>query len=449
MEVDPELVKKYERPGPRYTSYPTVPAWTKGVGPGEFAERLEVAGRAEPDAPLSLYVHLPFCKRLCTYCGCNVAITRYPKKADEYIDHLAKEMDLAAGRLGKRRKVAQLHWGGGTPTFLNVAQLERLIGEMKARFEWLDDAEVSVEVNPVVTTAAQLEALRKGGFTRLSMGVQDFDPLVQKTINRYQTEEQTRELLKAARSLGFAGVNFDFVYGLPHQTSESWAKTMEAVVEMRPDRFAFFAFAYLPEQIRHQAKLPVEAMPRGKAKLDLFRKAFADVVGAGYVAIGMDHFALPDDELAQAQRARSLWRNFQGYSVKRAEDVVAFGMSGISDIHGMYAQSVHDIPAYYAMVQKGELPVERGFACSEDDLRRRAIITQLMCNFWVDLGEGAKDAFAKELEKLRPMEQDGLLELAGNEVTVTKVGRFFVRNIAMVFDAYLDPGSQKRFSQTV
>lgn len=442
------LVKKYEQPGPRYTSYPTVPAWTDSVGPNTLADRLVEASR-EPQTPLSLYFHLPFCRRLCTYCGCNIVITRDQKKADEYIDHLIKEMDLATAKLGARRSVSQLHWGGGTPTFLDVSQLQRLIGEMKARFDFVPDAEISVEVNPVFTTAEQLQVMRDAGFNRLSMGVQDFDPNVQKVINRYQTYEQTSDLLQAARQQGYTGVNFDLVYGLPLQTADSWARTMDQVLAMRPDRFAVYAFAYLPEQIKHQAKLPVAEIPRGKNKLDLFRKAYASIVGSGYQAIGMDHFALPDDELAQAQRKRSLSRNFQGYTVKHAPDVVAFGMSAISDVRGLYAQNAHEIPAYYAAVGKGELPVTKGFVCSDDDRRRRTLITQLMCNFWVDLGEDGQARYASELEQLRPMEQDGLLKLHGNEITISDMGRFFIRNIAMKFDAYLNVNKTVKFSQTV
>jgi len=444
-----ELARKYDQPGPRYTSYPTAPVWTQAVGPHHLADRLESSGRADPETPLSVYFHLPFCKRLCTYCGCNIVISRDQKKADEYIDHLVTELDLVVNRLGKRRKVTQLHWGGGTPTFLDVAQLDRLCAEIWKRFEVQKDAEVSVEVNPVVTTREQLELLRRHGFNRVSMGVQDFDPKVQRTINRYQTGEQTAALVRAARELQYGGVNFDLVYGLPHQTAESWKRTMEQVLEMRPDRFAVYAFAYLPEQIKHQAKLPKDKIPRGPAKLDLFRTAVAAFQGAGYRAVGMDHFALPEDELTKAQERRSLGRNFQGYTVRSAPDVVAFGMSGISDIAGLYAQSTHDLKAYYAALEKGELPTERGFSCSDDDRRRRDVITNLMCNFHVDLGQDGPSYFGKELERLRPMAEDHLVELSGPEITVTKLGRFFVRNIAMIFDAYLKPEGQRRFSQTV
>ncbi len=439
------LVARYDQAGPRYTSYPTVPAWSPLVSAHTHAEQLRLAaGKA---APLSLYFHLPFCARLCTYCGCNMVITRDQSRADSYTDDLIREMDLVVERLGARTSVSQLHWGGGTPTFFDERQLTRLWEEIASRFTLTPEAEVSVEVNPAVTSVRQMEVLRGLGFNRVSMGVQDFDPLVQKTINRYQTEEQTRILLEAARGLGFSGVNFDLVYGLPHQTQESWQRTLDQVLRMRPDRFAIYAFAYMPDQIPHQRKLPVAAMAKGPDKLSLFLAAWSQISDAGYRAIGMDHFALPGDELSLAQERRALGRNFQGYTVQSAQDVVALGASGISDLGGVYAQNARGLDAYRASVQRGELAVVKGFVCSEDDLRRRQIINGLMCNFWTDLGPDAGTRYAPELERLAPLREDGLVELRGGEVSVTPLGRFFVRNVAMAFDAYLREG--QRFSRTV
>jgi oxygen-independent coproporphyrinogen-3 oxidase len=445
-----DLVRRYDTAGPRYTSYPTVPHWTGSFGPADYEARLEEGAREGADASLSLYVHVPFCRKLCTFCGCNVVVSRSSKEADVYLDKVALELDLVAARLGGRRRVSQIHWGGGTPTFLSERQLERLWNELTQRFVVTADAEVSAELNPAVTSNSQLAQLRQLGFNRLSMGVQDFDPKVQKTINRIQTVEQTRNLLLEARRLGFGGVNFDLIYGLPHQNEATWAMTLDEVLAMRPDRFAIYAFAFLPQTIVHQRKLPEAAMPSGPAKLSLLEHATQALLRAGYRAIGMDHFALPEDELSVAQTRRNLWRNFQGYTVRSALDVVAFGVSAISDIAGAYAQNDATLAGYARAVEAGALATTRGVRLTEDDRRRRGLITQLMCNFWVDLGEGGEALFARELEALRPMQADGLLTVKGRELTVTPLGKFFVRNIAMVFDAHLEE-TKKRvvFSKTV
>ncbi len=444
-----ELMRRYDVAGPRYTSYPTAPEWKHDFGPADLGERLEVAGAADRSAPLSLYVHLPFCRSLCWYCGCNVVISKEKAAADRYLDHLALEMDLAVERLGARRAVSQIHWGGGTPTFLTEAQLERLWTELTRRFQVTADAEVAIEVHPALTTPGQLTLLRQLGFNRVSMGLQDFDPAVQQATNRIQTFEQTRALLEHARALGFSGVNFDLIYGLPHQNAESWARTLAQVLELRPDRLAVYSFAFMPQVLKHQKRMPADAIPTGRTKLDLFRAAYGAFVGAGYQPIGMDHFAVPEDELALAQRKRTLGRNFQGYTVKWAADVVALGSTGISDVGGAYAQNVRALPYYYEKVRAGQFATERGFRLSEDDKRRRAVISQLMCNFWVDLGEEGRSYFAPELERLRAFEDDGLVVRTDTQLELTPLGRLFVRNVAMVFDAYLARAAQPRFSRTV
>jgi oxygen-independent coproporphyrinogen III oxidase len=444
-----ELMRRYNVAGPRYTSYPTAPEWRPDFGTDAYAERLEVAGATGSDEPLSLYVHLPFCRSLCWYCGCNVVVAKERSAADAYIDHLLMELEQVMGRMGPRRKLAQVHLGGGTPTFLSEAQLERLWSGLTRHLTPLPDAEVAIEVHPALTTPSQLSLLRQLGFNRVSMGLQDFDPKVQEVTNRLQPFEQTRALLEHARALGFSGVNFDLIYGLPHQTPETWARTLRQVLSLRPDRLAVYSFAFIPDVLKHQRRMPAEALPDAQTKLELFRSAWASFVGAGYRPIGMDHFAVPEDELARAQEKRVLGRNFQGYTVKAAADVVALGATGISDVGGAYAQNVRALPYYYERIQQGRFATERGIRLSEDDRRRRALITQLMCNFWVDLGEdGARD-FAPELEQLRPLEEDGLVRREGHQLEVTPLGRLFVRNVAMVFDTYLRQAGKPRFSRTV
>ena len=443
------LLARYNVSGPRYTSYPTAPMWREDFGADALAERLTDVGRRASSEPLSLYVHLPFCRSLCWYCGCNVVISKDAGAADRYLDHLARELDLMAERLGSRRALSQVHWGGGTPTFLSEAQLERLWTELTRRFTPLPDAEVAIEVHPALTTPGQLSLLRQLGFNRVSMGLQDFDPQVQRTTNRIQTPEQTRALLEHAREWGFSGVNFDLIYGLPHQDAQSWARTLETVLAMRPDRLAVYSFAYMPEVLKHQKRMPAEALPGVRAKLDLFRAAYEGFVRAGYRPIGMDHFAVPEDELARAQAERRLGRNFQGYTVKAASDVVALGSTGISDVGGAYAQNVRPLPYYYARVAEGRLATERGIVLTEDDRRRRAVITQLMCNFWTDLGDEDTRYFAPELERLRAFEDDGLVVRTGSQLELTPLGRLFVRNVAMVFDAHLSRAERPRFSRTV
>lgn len=445
--IDDALLGRLDVPIPRYTSYPTAPVWSENVGRQAYAEALSRAGR-QSGAPLSLYVHIPFCRERCSFCGCNVVISRNTATADAYLEALAHEMDAVAHLLGDRRDVSQIHWGGGTPTFLEPRQIEALWAALTRRFRLLPDAEVAVEIDPKVTTRAQLALLRSLGFNRMSMGVQDLDPAVQEAISRVQTPEQTRDLLDAARALGFRGINFDLIYGLPRQTPRSWARTLAQVLEMSPDRVAAYAFAHVPDLRPNQKRLPLAELPRGAKKLDLFRIAWEAFTRAGYQPIGMDHFARPDDELAEAQSRRVLTRNFQGYSVRAAADVIAFGVSAISDVGGLYAQNSHSITRYQDRIAGGELATERGFACSPDDVRRRAIITQLMCNFHVDLGARAEQEFGGELLRLRALEQEGLVAVSGSAVEVTPLGRIFVRNVASIFDAYLGAG-QRAFSRAI
>lgn len=450
-QVDAAVIARYEQPGPRYTSYPTVPEWSSRFGAADYADKLSQAAREGASSPLSLYFHLPFCRHMCAFCGCNVVVTRDSTKADEYLTHVEHELALVAERLGERRGVSQLHLGGGTPTFLSEEQLARLWKAIQRHFSVKDDAELAVEVNPVVTRLNQLKLLRGFGFNRLSMGVQDFDPDVQDAIDRNQSFELTAGMVTDARRVGFRGVNLDLIYGLPLQTQTKWERTLSRMLEIRPDRIAVYSFAHVPEMKPHQKRLPTDELPSGEAKLSLFRAAYNAFVTAGYQPIGMDHFALPDDELAIAQNARTLWRNFQGYTVKRATDVIAFGISGISDVQGAYAQNTRPLPQYYRAVSGARFATVRGVLLSDDDRRRRSVITDLMCNFWVDLGQDGLNYFHPELEQLHRLEEEGLLTLRGSEVELTSLGRVFVRNVAMVFDPYLRRAKDapKPFSMTV
>jgi oxygen-independent coproporphyrinogen-3 oxidase len=378
-----------------------------------------------------------------------VVVTKDRRRADEYIDHLARELEMVASHLGERRKLSQLHWGGGTPTFLDEAQIARLWGEIARRFTLLPDAEIAIEIDPVVTTKGQIELLRSLRFNRMSMGVQDFDPRVQNAINRVQSPAETHALLDYARGLGFRGINFDLIYGLPLQTPASWAQTLKNVVEMAPDRLAVYSFAFVPQARPHQKRLAVLGRAEGKDKLALYAAAYEAFTRAGYIPIGMDHFARADDELALAQKLQSVTRNFQGYSVKSATDVVAFGVTAIGDVSGAYFQNVAPIVKYYAAIECGRFATERGVVLSVDDQARRAIIRNLMCNFAVDLGARV-GSYTKEVEALRPLEREGLLAIEGSKIELSDLGRMFVRNVAMVFDAYLGGGKNERaFSRTV
>ncbi len=429
-----DALERLDVPAPRYTSYPTAVDWTADFGPDDYARALEAAG-ADEASPLSVYVHLPFCRQRCAFCGCNVVVAKDRSVADRYITHLSMEMDLVAQRLGRRRGAAQIHWGGGTPTFLGELQLEWLWAELTSRFVRLPGAEVAIEVDPSTTSRGQLGLLRGLGFNRLSLGVQDVAPEVLAAVSRPRAFADTLETLEAARALGFSGVNVDLIYGLPFQSPDGWRRTLEQVAALRPDRLAVYSFAHVPSALPHQRRLPPAAIPSGRDKLELLVVAQEVLCARGYVPIGMDHFALPSDELAAAARERRLTRGFQGYGVRRASDVVALGTTGISAVRGTYAQNARRLAHYYAAVGAGRLATERGIALTADDLRRRAVIEELMCYGAVDLGPDGAATFARELEALRALEREGLLRLRGSRLELEPLGRLFVRNVAMAFDA--------------
>jgi oxygen-independent coproporphyrinogen-3 oxidase len=446
IRVTPELLRRYDRPGPRYTSYPTAIEFNTGYDASAYYDSLEVAAARQAD-PLSLYLHLPFCEHRCTFCGCNVVITRHREVAAKYLTYLHREIREVARRLRGRRKVVQYHWGGGTPTYLSVDEMRALQRVVTECFDIQPDAEAAIEVDPRVTSREQIDLLRALGFNRLSMGVQDFDPEVQAIINRNQSERQTRELFEYSRRAGFGSINVDLIYGLPLQKPETFAQTLNTVIELRAERVAVYSYAHVPWLRTQQKGFDPAMLPSGEQKLELFCLAREAFVQAGYRQIGMDHFAVPEDELAKALRTRTLSRNFMGYTVKAAPDMIGLGVSAIGDVAGAYAQNQKKLPRYYDALDRGALPIDRGYRLSADDQLRRYVITQLMCNFHLDkraveerYGVAFDQAFARELAELAA--PDGLIESGfvsadRDALQVEPLGRLFVRNVAMVFDRYL------------
>lgn len=454
MEIDPELLARYDRPGPRYTSYPTAVDFHTGFGPADYAARLTQAA-ARPTEPLAFYTHIPFCTQRCGFCGCHAIVSpRGRAVSDPYVQALKREAGMVAKLLGPRRRVTQYQWGGGTPTYLTPEQITDLFGHFASLFQFEPGAEISVEVDPRVTTIAHLEALSALGFNRLSAGVQDLNPEVQELIGRVQPLEQTADLVAGARRLGFdGGINLDLIYGLPGQQVDSFSDTARAVAALGADRVAIYSFAYVPWLKGHQRGLPKDRLPQRELKLQLLMAARRVFLAAGYVAIGMDHFAKPGDELALALRQGTLHRNFMGYTTRRAGDLVGLGVSAIGSVSGAFAQSHKKLSRYYAALAADTFPTERGYALSQDDRIRGEVILSLMCRFDVDLDAIApRDYFADALQQLRPLVEDGLVEIHGGRVTATDPGRLFIRNVAMCFDAHLAAAQLRpspTFSRTV
>lgn len=445
------LIRKYSTPGPRYTSYPTAPQWSDSVGEAEYRQAL---ARVSPDDSLALYVHLPFCEKLCYYCGCNIQITHDKSRSRSYVEQVISELGLVADNL-RSKAMVQISWGGGTPTFLTLDEIRALQTAILSHFTLQPGAEVSIEIDPRVTTEAQLRLLREIGFNRTSLGVQDFNPQVQEAVNRIQPAEQTRAILDLCRSLGFEGINFDLIYGLPFQTFESFELTVDQVIAMRPDRIALYNYARLPSLLKHQSILEKHPMPDADARVAIFTMALDRLTAAGYLAIGMDHFALKQDSLSRALEEGSLYRNFMGYTVRHANHLIGVGASSIGEVGGGFFQNIKKASEYEAAIAGGRLPTQRGMVLSDDDLRRKWIIQSLMCRFQLDptefertFGASFGKDFETELQSLRPFEGDGILEAHSGKYAVTELGRLFVRNVAMVFDAYLSR-QKATFSRTV
>ncbi len=457
--LTPELLRRHDVAGPRYTSYPTADRFVEAFGPDDYVRALQQrrSGAAAMVLPLSIYVHVPFCESLCYYCACNKIITRHHDRAAEYLRYLSREVDLHTAQLGTGQVVSQLHLGGGTPTFLSDAELRELMGMLKRSFTLAPGGEYSIEVDPRTIDASRLDTLAELGFNRLSFGVQDFDPAVQKAVHRVQPAEQVFALVQAARERGFESVNVDLIYGLPQQTPESFARTLQQVNELRPDRIALYAYAHLPERFKPQRRIATAELPGAAAKLSMLADAMARFMGAGYVYVGMDHFALPNDALAVAQRQGRLHRNFQGYSTQPDCDLIGLGVSSIGRIGATYSQNAKTLEEYYDAIDHGRFAVVRGLALSRDDLVRRAVIMALMCQGEV-LYESVNLAylidfrsyFAAEIETLHELEEQGLVSLDAAGIQVTPTGWFFVRAVAMVFDRYLQADRNRaRFSKII
>ena len=456
--VTADLLAKYDRAGPRYTSYPTAVEFHEGFTPERYFEKLDQAA-SNPEQPLSVYVHLPFCRERCSFCGCNVIITQRPGVAAGYIADLEREVALVSTRLGRRTRLVQYHWGGGTPTYLSLEEMERVWKSFADRFTFEPGAEIAVEVDPRVTTHRQAELLKRLGFNRISMGVQDFDSDVQAAVNRYQTFNQTKDLHEHLRGLGIESINFDFIYGLPQQTPASFRKTIQLALELRPDRVAVYSYAFVPWIKAHQKAIHLEDLPQREVKLELFGIAHELFTGAGYQQIGMDHFALETDSLARAARERTLYRNFMGYTTHPAKDFVGFGVSAIGDLGGAFAQNTKKLNRYKEALDRGRPPIERGFERSKDDEIRRDVIQSLMCNFYLDVRAVERahgiDFASYFRESLLELDEgpgsNGFVTRTPDAIEVAGPGRLFVRNICMAFDAYLKrhEGEKPIFSRTV
>ncbi len=438
LQLSDDLLDRYNRPTPRYTSYPPAPHWGD-AGPAHLIGALEKSTR-----PLSVYMHIPFCERLCLYCGCNVIINKDHSAADAYVARLIAEMDLLVAAHGHR--VNQVHWGGGTPTYLDCRQITELFNALRTRFCLDDNAEVSIEIDPRVTTLEQLVTLRSAGFNRLSVGVQDFDPIVQQAVRRIQPFAMTSELIEQARSLNFDSINLDLIYGLPMQTLTSFERTLQQVLRLSPDRIAMFSYAHVPS-LKHQQRSFEKDLPTESEKSDLFLMGLQTLTSHGYEHIGLDHFARPDDPLAIARATGSLHRNFQGYTTHAETDLIALGVSSISHVGNTYAQNYRELAPYNNAIDEKRLPVFRGYVMSADDEIRAAVIESVLCNRVVrklDIQSAFSisfdDYFGFELDRLSEFQRDDLVEMDSREIRVTDVGRFFVRSIAQVFDAFAPAG---------
>lgn len=455
IEINTDLIRSYDKSGPRYTSYPTAVQFNSNFTAADYKKQIQLSNSTKDN--LSLYFHIPFCDTICYYCGCNKIVTKNRKRAEPYLERLHKEIELQATYFDNKRVVTQLHWGGGTPTFISHQQMQQLMDVTQQHFNLLNDdtGEYSIEIDPREANQETIVLLRKLGFNRMSLGVQDFNPEVQKAVNRIQSFEETQEVIVAARDTGFHSISIDLIYGLPHQTVAGFNDTLQTVIKLNPDRLSIFNYAHLPEMFKTQRQINSNDIPSPQVKLEILQQAIQQLMAAGYVYIGMDHFAKPDDELAIAQSKHNLYRNFQGYSTHADCDLVGLGITSIGKVANCYSQNVKTMDEYYELIDNNKLPVLRGIELNSDDLLRREVINQLICHYYLDFAKIEEQFeinfltyFAEELEQLQNMQQDSLLVLSEKEITVQPIGYLLIRNICMVFDQYLGD-SKNRFSKVI
>lgn len=457
FEIDLTKFKKYDKPGPRYTSYPTAPHFSESFTHENYLDEIIKTNYGDNLPDLSLYFHLPFCDTLCYFCGCNMIITRNPDRVKEYIKYLKKEIDMVRTYILTDRKVSQLHWGGGTPTHLNPDEIDELASYIKTSFQFNEDSENGCEIDPRELTRRHLEMLRKNGFNRISMGVQDFNDKVQKATNRIQPESITRQTVQWVRELGFKSINLDLMYGLPFQSLETFSETLDKTIDISPDRIAVFNYAHVPWMKKHQSLIHPDDLPKPEIKLQILKMTIERLTDSGYVFIGMDHFAKPDDELAIALKEKKLYRNFQGYSTHSGTDLYALGITAISQIQNIYAQNFKTEKEYYQSIDNEVLPSAKGYRLSDDDILRREVVMKLMCNFELNFTPiedkfniNFKEYFAWGLNNLKEMEKDDLVSISDNKIEVTPMGKLLIRNIAMNFDGYFERKEDTaKYSRTV
>lgn len=453
-----ELINAYDKSGPRYTSYPTAVQFSTDFTSSDYKQQIQLSNMNNDD--LSLYFHIPFCDTICFYCGCNKIVTKNRNRAEPYLEHLYKEIEMQAALFDSKRVVTQLHWGGGTPTFISHEQMTELMTVTKKYFNLLSDdsGEYSIEIDPREANKETIILLRELGFNRMSLGVQDFNPDVQKAVNRIQSMEETEEVIVAARDSGFHSISIDLIYGLPHQNVNTFTDTLTKVIALDPDRLSIFNYAHLPEMFKTQRQIDASKIPSSQIKLEILQQAIKQLTDAGYVYIGMDHFAKPTDELSLAQNNKNLYRNFQGYSTHADCDLIGLGVTSIGKVANCYSQNVKTMDEYYELIDNNQLPVFRGVELTADDLLRREVINQLICHYYLNFehienqfGIIFSSYFESELDELVKMQQDGLLiidkDISGS-ITIQPIGYLLIRNICMVFDRYLDD-SKSKFSKVI
>ncbi len=457
FNIDLDLVKKYDKPGPRYTSYPTAPQFNDGFKSENYLDEVIRTNNMENPPDLSLYFHIPFCDTLCYFCGCNMIISRNRDRIKEYINHLKNEIDLLRTYLKKNRKVAQLHWGGGTPTHLLPNEIKELSSYINKNFEFVDSPENSCEIDPRELTYDHLAALREGGFNRISMGVQDFNPKVQEAVNRIQPEPLTRQVVDWIRELKFQSINLDLIYGLPFQTVEEFEKSVDAIIDISPDRVALFNYAHVPWMKKHMALIQEKDLPVPEEKLQILKMSVEKLTSAGYEFIGMDHFAKPDDDLSKAFHKKNLYRNFQGYSTNAGTDLYAMGITSISQFGNVYSQNYKTEKEYFEALNNGIFPIMKGYTMTEDDIIRKEVIMRIMCDFELDFAKvenkfdiNFENYFAYGLNNFDELISDGLVQIKDRKIHVSEMGRLLIRNVAMNFDGFLERKEDAgKYSRTV